>query len=603
MAMTDADARRFERQLAGVAGGCLLMAALCWWVFPAILGEVPGVATALILGLVAAALIVVGFVAAVAVWVHHRWFFSSRQRLRRRLGSPDEWLNVHEWRESASEDAVLSEARRFWGHHNDEFALPASQLPTGAGTDGDASGEMSLPQAGWVVGEAISGRWPIRGRLIRAPYPRSALVIGPQGSGKSQYAIPIILDLPGAALVTSTKAELFAATAALRARRGPIYVFDPLDVARGMHNFPFDPVASCQDGAHAEIVAAAMIRGVSADAEMRDGAFWDAMATEVLRCYLMAAALKIDGSSVDVQRWSHHPDDDDEPLRVLRAHPHQVPEGWLSALGSRLATNPRQRDGYFASVIAATSYLGHPGAAATVRAAAHARFDIVRFLAERSTLYVIGDAKKRGLAPLMTALTETLAFAARESVGEQGRLAEPFGMVLDEVANLTPVDLPRWTTEFRGWGIVPIAFIQSRAQLDKVWGETLAEIIWDNMITRVILGDLASVDFLDDISRLVGERELRPRPTLTGRGGRGGDAGDDTVARTQRLIAAHHIRGLPPTHALVIGEPAEPVVVAFEPGYERLAREHDGTPYPARWPRWWRHPIRALKVALAKPGR
>ncbi|HEY2223767.1 type IV secretory system conjugative DNA transfer family protein [Actinomycetospora sp.] len=572
--MTEPDARRFEWQLTAVAAGCVVVAVLALTVFPGVLADSPpGIPTGAILGSSAGVLFGFAALCTAGVWLHHRWFFTERQALRRALGPPDDWLNLPEWRRTASPDAIRGEAARFWGRP-----------------------DATADQAGWVVGEVISGRWPMREKLLRAPYPRSVLVLGPQGSGKSQYAIPIILDLPAAAVITSTKSELLDATAPWRARLGPVSVFDPLGVTGGRHNVAFDPVTGCHDGERAEVAAAAMIRGASLGGTLRDG-FWADAGRQILRCYLLAAALA-GGSSFEVQHWSHHPDDP-EPLRILEAHPGRVPEGWISNLRARLDTSRRQRDGYFGTVIATTEYLGHPGGAAAVRAARDTRggpFDMARFLAEHATLYVVGDATKQGLAAMMTALTELIAYDARETAKTTKRLPEPLGMVLDEVANLTPVDLPRWVTEFRGWGIVPFAFVQSRAQLDTVWGHDDADVIFDNMITRVILRDLAAAGFLDDLSRLAGERQLR-RPATTGsRWGRG----EDVPAGTERLIPPHVIRSLPMWHALILGPPAQPAVVAFEPGYERLARQRIGTPYRARWPRWWRHPITATRTALTR---
>lgn len=566
--MTDTEARRWERQLVAIAAGCLLFAVLAVTLFRLVLADSPpGIPADLILTSSAVVLVVLAVVVVVAAAAHHRWFFSARQRLRRDLGGAEGWLEVHDLRDSAGEQAVVTEAARFWRR-------PA----------------VDADQAGMTLGELISGRWTVRERRMLAPYPRSAVVVGPQGAGKSQFLIPRVLDVPGAAVVTSTKDELFRATAELRSRsHGPIYVFDPLGITGGAHNFPYDPVWGCTDAVRADDTAAAMIRGAAISKRMSEE-FWTDAGREILRCYLFAAASHNKGSE-KVQFWVHNPDDD-EPRTLLRQLGDRVPHGWLSLLETRLNTNTRQRDGYFATVSSCLDYLGHPGGrAATV--AGPGRFDMRSFLDQRCTLYIIGDKSVRGMASMMTALTEGLAYDARRV---PGGLGEPLVMALDEVANLTPVDLPRWTTEFRGYGVMPLAVIQSRAQLDKTWGEDDGKIIWDNLVTKIILPALGDEHFLEGLSRLAGERRVRRETRSTRDGGQGSYG-------LERVIPLHAIRALAPNHAFVIGIPRHPAVVIYEPGYRRLERERTGEPYRSAWPRWWRHPLRAARVAFELDGR
>lgn len=566
MTMTDGEARRWEWKLGGVGAMALVFAILAVTVFPATLAGAPaGIPAAAILGVGAVVAAVLAVMCGLGVAVHHRYFFSTRQRLRRDLGGPEGWLDIYDLRETSGEQAVLEEAQRFWGHPVD-----------------------TVQQAGWEVGEPISGRWPVRGKTIRAPFPRSAIAIGPQGAGKSQLAIPIGLDLPAATVITSTKTELYDALASIRAEDyGPIYVFDPLGLTGGAHNFPFDPVWGCLDAQRTDETAQAMIRGASIS-KRHNETFWADIGREILRCYLLAAALE-NMSSFDVQRWTHKPEDP-EPVDILVKHEHLVPEGWLSLYRSRINTNVRQRDGYFATVSSCMDYLGHPGGAAAVRAPRGGRFDMRLFLQQRCTLFIIGDKSVRGMAAMMTALTESLAYDAR-AVAKAEPLGEPLVMLLDEVTNLTPVDLARWVTELRGWGVMPFAFIQSRSQLDSTYGEAEAEIIWENMITKIVLGSLGDDDFLESMSRLVGERRIRRVTDSTSRGAQGSIG-------LERVAPLHVIRSLPRWHALYIGAARHAAVVAFEPGFQRLAREYSGASRRPAWTRWWRHPIRATLSAL-----
>ncbi|MCD2191223.1 type IV secretory system conjugative DNA transfer family protein [Actinomycetospora soli] len=576
--MTDREARTWEYKLVAVAGGCVVFAVLAFTLFPAALADTPTLVPATaVLGLVGAGFAGLAVLVLVAVWLHHRWFFSAMQRLRRDLGGPAGWLDHHDLRETAGEEAVVAEAESFWRRPH---------------------GTVTAAQAGWRLGELISGRWPVRSHSMFAAYPRSVCILGPQGSRKTQFLIPMILDAPGAALVTSSKGELIVDTATLRSMRGAVAFFDPLGVTGGLHDFPFDPVWNCArltpeglpDSDYADAIAAAMIRGAMVHKKMNEE-FWADAGREILRCFLLAADLEAKGSE-KVQQWAHNPDTG-EAINILEGRADRVPAGWLSLLRQRLGTNPRMRDGYLATVASCMDYLGHPGGLAAIkRPGSHVRDDIGPFLDARTTLYVVGDKTKRGMSSLMTALTESMVFRAREEAKRRGgRLREPFSLFLDEVANLTPVDLPNYAAETRGWGIFTVAVLQSRAQLDKVWGEDDAKVIWDNLVTKVILGSLGDETFLEALSRLGGERRVTVASDTT----RGGVSASH---RLERVIPLSVIRSLPANHAYVLGAARHPAVIRFEAGYERLARASTGASRRPVWPRWWREPRRAFVHAF-----
>ena len=56
------------------------------------------------------------------------------------------------------------------------------------------------------------------------------LILAPQRTGKSGIIADRLLDHPGPAIVTSTRADLYHLTAGARSQRGPVYVFNPQHV-------------------------------------------------------------------------------------------------------------------------------------------------------------------------------------------------------------------------------------------------------------------------------------------------------------------------------------------------------------------------------------
>src|SRR5207249_5259794 len=66
--------------------------------------------------------------------------------------------------------------------------------------------------------------------LIQSPAEDNVILFGVQRSGKtSTVVVPTLLAWRGAAVATSTKEELVAHTAHVRALVGPVAVFAPLD--------------------------------------------------------------------------------------------------------------------------------------------------------------------------------------------------------------------------------------------------------------------------------------------------------------------------------------------------------------------------------------
>jgi hypothetical protein len=119
----------------------------------------------------------------------------------------------------------------------------------------------------------------------------SAVVLGPPRSGKGIHlAIPMILDAPGAILATSTRPDNLTATIRRRAERGPVAVFDPRGLARGIPTATrWSPIRGCEEPHTAMVRAKALTSRTAAGTT--DSNFWQASAEQVVRCLLHAAAL------------------------------------------------------------------------------------------------------------------------------------------------------------------------------------------------------------------------------------------------------------------------------------------------------------------------
>lgn len=568
---TDAEVRTTHRALIA-CGAVLGVAGLVVNLLPLFAGSVAFGAAAQT-GYLLAILLVGGTL------IHRWWYFGPTRAFRRELGGPDGWLDRHDLARTAGADGVRAAA------------------PPGAGGPGAV-----VTDYGWQVGRLESGgrrvrlqwwprawrpgrrlaQWRPTPRPVYSPWARGFGVVGPQGSGKTQFLVNVILDSPGAAVIPSTKPELVMLTRQLRERVGPTAVFNPALLGTIGSDFSWDPVSGCTDQGIADRRAWALVRGSGGASGIDRADFWAGKAQEILRCYLLAAALARADMTV-VMQWANDPDDP-QPVSILEAHPHLIPHGWLPTLQTHLRASPNTRTGYFATVTSCVGFMDSPTVAAACRPGPGGAFNVEAFLRWRGTLYLVGGAGDKRLAPLLTALTEYVFDEAQRIAAHAsgGRLSPTLNFILDEVANITPVPLDRWAADSRGWGITVGAVVQSLAQFATTWGRDRAEVIWENLPTKIVLPGVNRQEDLRALSYLAGERWVQR--TTRGESESADGRGSRSTSRTPTLepvVAGHTIASMPRWHAFVLGLGRHPAIVSYTPGYQRVAAEHH-TIYDAR---------------------
>lgn len=549
------------------------------------------IATGVVLGVVGVALDVVplladsppfgaaaqtGYILAIGLvggtLTHRWWYFHPTRVFRRELGDPDGWLDRHDLARTAAEQGVRAAA------------------PPGSGSGPAAP----VTDYGWLVGTLESGgprvrlmwwprswrpgrwlcNWRPQARPVFSPWARGFGVVGPQGSGKTQFLVNVILDSPGAAVIPSTKPELVVLTRELRERVGPTAVFNPSLLGSIGSDLRWDPISGCDDQGVADRRAWALVRGSGGASGIDRADFWAGKAQEILRCYLLAAALA-GADMTRVMHWANDPDDG-EPVAILDAHQHSVPHGWLPTLQTHLRAALPTRTGYFATVTSCVGFMDSPTVAAACRPGPGGAFNVETFLRWRGTLYLVGGAGDKRLAPLLTALTEYVFDEAQRIAAQQagGRLAPTLNFVLDEVANITPVPLDRWASDSRGWGITVGAVVQSLAQFATTWGRDRAEVIWENLPTKIVLPGVSKQEDLRALSYLAGERWVQrtTRGESEGSDGRGSRSTSRTPT-LEPVVAGHTISSMPRWHAYVLGLGRHPAIVSYTPGYARVAAE------------------------------
>src|ERR1700683_2269682 len=92
---------------------------------------------------------------------------------------------------------------------------------------------------------------------LRLPLDEHVVVASPPRGGKTGGLARVISRYPGPVLSTTTKHDVFALTSGLRARLGPVHVFNPQGIGDVTSTFRWNPVEGCQDPATATRAARA----------------------------------------------------------------------------------------------------------------------------------------------------------------------------------------------------------------------------------------------------------------------------------------------------------------------------------------------------------
>jgi len=431
------------------------------------------------------------------------------------------------------------------------------------------------------------------------------LIFGGPRTGKTGWLAGRVLDAPGALLVTSTRTDLHDLCAPLRARRGPVFVFNAVGLGGLVSTITFDPLTGCTDPVTAAERATDML-GATSRGGGGDREFWDAQARRVLAALLHAAALG--GKQMrDVLGWVADPD------RAQREVPAALRKSGEPAFEQDamqfVSTNERTRTSITSTIMPALGWLTN--SAASAAAAPGRPFDVAELLASRATVFLLG-AEETQAAPLVCALTGHIAREARRLAAREpgGRLDPPLTLALDEAALISPVPLQSWTADMGGRGVTILAAFQSRAQLLARWGAHDTATILNNTGAVMVFGGTRDRDDLQFWSTLAGERD---EPITTT------DLNGRVASRTVRkvaVLAPAQIANLPTGTVMVIRRGIPPVVGRVQMAWRRrdvravvFARRHPV--WAQRFTRWadtlrgWRQRVvlRVRAVLVAGYGR
>lgn len=406
------------------------------------------------------------------------------------------------------------------------------------------------------------GAWLGVGRAgwVSADAEHAVMVLGPPRSGKtSAVVIPALMACPGAAVSTSTKPDVIAATARARAGGGEVWLFDPAGEqprgAFGARSLSWSPVAAAGTWDGALLMARAMTLAAPAVGRGTQHEQHWAERAGALLAPLLFAANRSDHGIERVLRWVLR-QELDEPGRILEREHAEVACDVLLGIA---ATDERERSSIFS---ATAGVLALYNADAARRAAARPNFDPDLFAASSDTVFITAPAHRQALcAPLVVGLLEQIRHATyrRAATGQHGL---PVFFCLDEVANIAPIhDLPALVSEAGGQGLHVMACLQDLSQARVRWGDA-ADGFLSLFQTKLILPGVSDPKTLEAVSLVLGEydRQLASH-TLGVSRARTGLLGPTTTTSSesvsyqttrQRTLSPGEIAAIPHGNALLV---------------------------------------------------
>lgn len=426
-----------------------------------------------------------------------------------------------------------------------------------------------------MLGKAVVLDKPIYGGLEDT----CVAVYGPRMSKTTGMAVPYLMEAPGAVLATSNKRDIVDLTRGPRAARGPVWVFDPQGIIGEPTSWYWNPLSYVTDGdpRQVDVRASALAQRFQFAARPEQSttdAYFAPAAEELLTQLILAAAV---GAAWDhqlaakgilaVREWVTNPNTQ-EPVKHLRRAGY---EEHAADLAATMSYPEKQRDGIYGTAKMVTGFLAFrvvrdwitpgPGRVA---------FSPEDFVANGSTatLYSISREGKGSMGALVTALTTAVAEAAeaRAERSPGGRLPVPLYLVLDEAANVCRWnDLPELFSHYGSKGILPIVFLQSPAQGQKVWGNAGFRILWGSATLRLVGGGLDDTDFLSGVVRSVGRYTHTAFSTSSSRAG----TSRSTSGTTDDILEVKDLVAMSGKRALLIGSGVGATLLEVVPSYRR----------------------------------
>ncbi len=383
-----------------------------------------------------------------------------------------------------------------------------------------------LQKANYTLGENKEASRLLIGRLdnkkIWAPKEvtnRHQMLIGRTGSGKTyQVIIPQALERVNESAIFTEAVSgngqpvVYSKTAGLRKSAGhEIIYFNPGDLKSTRIN-PIDLVRSFDDAQH---LANLIVQNTTSDTHFGDDV-WAKSETHLLQALILHVA----GFRADLRVPSKVGDNANLGYirRLLRLGPDGM-EGELSQSRLRIArqefaaymnsTSPNFRCGVISGLTQRLNLFANPRIAALTEVT---DFDISKLKNKLFSVYLATPVHRQEYGPLAALMFNFFLSVILRDIED---LKHPLMLLLDEFTNFGYLPaITRYTTVIRNAGIGALFGVQSMAQLEKLYREKDAKILFSQAATKIFFatdGDEALV-----LSRMLGNTTVKESVNASG---------------------------------------------------------------------------------------
>lgn len=426
--------------------------------------------------------------------------------------------------------------------------------------------DQDMAQLATVIGK-VAGRKKL---LYKTLEDFCLVIMGPRSNKTSSQAVPRILAALGAVVATSNKPDLWILTAAMRKLRGPIYAYDPGQIAFATQMWWWNILRDITSFNSAMRIATHFMAGVGSDnSESGNSGFFDSGAKFMLARNLLAAALS--GHTMrDVVLWIDTYSR--KPVELLREHgqnraadalegqlelPHETLGGIQGGAAAALACI--QDESALTWITPPDTWIDQPDHDVP-------ELDLwTLFTAtadDAPTLYLMTQEGAESSGPVVAAMVDHIFKLADLAASAQGGRADPpVTLVLDEAANICKIkDLPAKASHLGSKGVLVDVILQSYQQGMGVWGREKMGALWGASTCRVIGAGLQNIEDARMISDLVGTHKIW-QTNSNGPQGKSRSLVDEPIMRPEEVAAMSR------KHALLIRQGSRPVLMDLLPWY------------------------------------
>jgi hypothetical protein len=403
------------------------------------------------------------------------------------------------------------------------------------------------------------------------------IICGPRSNKTSAKVVPDIIAAPGPVVATSNKPDVWVLTSSVRAKKGPVWLFDPQRITYQPQGFWWNPLSAVRDVESAARMASYFMRevgGGSGGGTDRADPFFTPASSKTLRQLLLAAASS--GRTLrDLVLWV--------------ATRSEAPAVYLERAGyaaqavslrSTLELPPETKGGIYEGVSTALACLDSESLLRWVTPPSTWEdpprnqasvpelnlWSLITTVGDRHpTLYLLSREGEGSGRPVVAAIVgELIDVAVQAASARGGRLDPPITLQLDECANIVRLpELPSWMSWFGSMGLMVTVVLQSREQGRSVWGKEGFDALWSAATIKTIGAGVQDADFTEDLSRLVGDHKVEE--TSTSHSSSGGST--SRSLRTERILTAADIAAMPRTNALLFTSGRRPALLTLHPWY------------------------------------